>query len=257
MATIINKLPASGENALVLNSKEALFYPISFGYNEIRVGAFLSLCNTTDTNGLYAAENVIANSPGAGFYFGLTDASNITNLPYTAGTNFIGCGVCTGVSAFKTPDINTAGLVWDGAALEIFSTIGTLQQTSQNAIPGSVDMTSTAVFVPTPAQATGTTQFANFFGIKFSIQNKGTSTQNFSVQTSYNSTPTDNTSIESLRTNLSNFPNASTNFTGLRYFTPLSLTTGTPLTPPSTVIIYSPFFNNKLRVHNIDVEKYS
>lgn len=258
MATITNQTTSG--NSITFNVKEGLYYPFSLGdWSELRLSVFLSCTNSSSTNAQYTDDSQQANAAQNGFYFGLIGSGGINSLPYSAPVNFIGIGINTGVSSFApSVQLNTSvGLIWDGGNVKGFTTIASGCQTSETSIPGSNNANFDPIYISTPTLATGTEQFADFFSVKFTVNNKNTPLQNFNLQTSStHDTYTKNVSIENLQALTANFPNASPTLTGFRYNAQCALT-GTPLPLPNTVFIFFPLSHNRLRLHNLSVDKYA
>ncbi len=258
MATIINK-GISG-NALVLSQKEAILYPFSLGnWSQIRLGLFISQTSASDTNAQYVNETLAGNSSQNGFYVGLVNNIDPNNLlPYGPNQQFIGIGTPTGVASTYNTQTNDNRISnsTNNSSLNAFVTIGSGFQTSQNAIPGSMDAAVDRIYLPDKSNVTGAANFASFYCIKFELNNAGQTTQNFNVTVSTDSASSyTNVSVDNLRALMSNFGSPSATITGLRWVAPLGLT-GMPLSLPSGILIYSPLSNNRLRIHCLDIDKY-
>jgi len=248
MATIFEKLPASGEKCLILDSREALFYPFDFGtgWTQIRLGTIHSYTNLTD-NGLFTNESITANSSANNFYYGFVYSPNNT-LPFTPDTIAF-------VRASNTGAGITVSLVSNSALNMVASSaVGERYFASGRQLRGSTAATAVLLVGSTAVNATGSTAFAGSCQCSLNINRIGKTysfTDSAAVQL-----PTfnpGNTSTQNLRGPMAaqTFSNTMTGF-----YTVDGTAAGNLLPLPDKAVIYSPFINNRLRIHNIVVERY-
>jgi hypothetical protein len=277
MATIFEKLPASGEKCLILEPKEALVYPFNFGeWSDISLSMAVSLTSATDNNAFPTGEASLAStSPLSSFLIGLYSGDNF-NLPCSANTSFVGIGNPTGYPFYITqgtgsinnrysalhPNIttpNTDGSSSPKPLLSGFSSVN--NDCIRTGFGGSSDLNDTRFFSLGTAFAGGSTTpspfingtldtgYAKIITINFVAKNKGQQGQSFEIGSS-NSSYTDVSidKLNSLNLNLSN------RFTGL-YFNNTMNATGSPVSLPNKLLIYSPFRNSRLRIHSLLLTK--
>lgn len=249
MATIFQKaLPVSGENCLILNQGEALIYPFSVGsWTELRIGAFFSFTTASSDNATWSDETSNYTASKNGFFWGIKDSG--ISLPISSGASFIGLGINTSFAG--ATHVVTASQYVDGAApgsnfYQLFST-GTV-------VTGQT-IGGTRLYLASATQQTGTTAFASYNGIKIQITGLGTAGQSVRLSSSVDSLYTNDTSEVNLRQKLSAFAGSATST--FAYFTSGFVGGSGPLTLPSSLFLYSPFFNNRVRVHSLVVEKYA
>lgn len=279
MATIFNKIPASGEKCVILDPREALVYPLNFGdWTEIRVSAAVSFTSLTNDNGIMPSGYVAASTNSKNsFLFGLMSGVDGA-LPFEAGTAYVGVGNRTGKylettvrsngSCFASITINsgispTNGSIDNGKLIDGFSSWngfftdapllssagGILNSVKYFSIGGG---TATS---PAPIMTfTESTGYCKIIGARFEVNNKGQTGQRFSVGFSNNgpSGAFANVSIAQLKQSNQLIDK---DLTGLYYNSHLS-PTGTPFSMPDKLIIQSPFQNSRLRVHSLLIEKY-
>ncbi len=259
MAILINK-NTSG-NALVLNTKEGLLYPVNLGsWTEVRIGLFIGLTNSSSTNAQYTAETLSANAPSNGFYCGMVTNLNPDNLlPYGNNQQFIGIGTPTGVGGVTWNTQVATNRISNSAGtslLNVFMTTSGNAQYAQDAVQPGTNASAYRIFLPDLVEASGDANFACFYGIKFNLVNAGTTSQCFTVSTSNASEAKyTNVSIDNLRSLMANFDSPAT-VTGLRWNNQGNFPTGVPSALPSGILIFSPLFQNRLKIYAIDIEKY-
>lgn len=259
MSTIFEKLPASGEKCLILEPREALVYPFSVGdWNQLRLGMFISTCGINGDNSLSSDNDVVGPvSKKEYMYLGLAYVSGAT-LPYSSGFNFIGtANALAGGGAYTNILFRDDAIVNGfGTSLHVLSTIDTSYQinsTSYNAI--GTPAAASRIRLSSYAQRTGASSYGAFYGINYTINDKGLVSQSFTCSSSSSAGIT-NMSIDNLRSFITTQPNSVPSVTGYRWVTPLA-DTGTPLPLPNNIFLYFPFLNNRIRIHAITVEKWA
>lgn len=234
MATIFEKVPASGERCIILDPREGILYSFDFGdWRQIRMGAFVSMTNISENNGLTTAETISPNGLGRNqFYFGFKDSGLL--IPTTTGSFFAGF----------TPSSNLT---------EVFDIVPTASN-----IGGNFHM----VFSMSGSTYFGRTTFGSSFrigtsGASYSDDQYGqfnciTINRNANytgiVQFDKRDVNYQDVTLRNLRSLLdSTVTLNSIGFCASGYF-PNTL---------NSAFIYSPFNQNRLRVHALVVEKYA
>jgi len=253
MATIFEKLPASGDRCLILEPKEAYVQPFDLGdWTRVRFGFMGSYTSLGDSNANAVNENSsfsVANSLN-GFYCGIS-TQNAT--PFRTG---VFLGRC------PPPNSTTVAL----ADLFGYFIVGHLVVNTNNTSKGlsfnnDVTRVETGIFQNDqgfifPQSATGNDFIAMANGLEIEITNKNTDRQGFSVRAFQPSLAiNNNTSINYLKSFLANPPTSFSSYTGMMT---TGFATGTgPLDIPNQIYINSPFEINRLRIHSILIEKYA
>lgn len=233
MATIFEKVAASGERCIILDPREGVLYTFNFGdWRQIRMAAFVSLTNINDNNGAISDETITPNGLGRNqFYFGFKDSGLL--VPVSTGSLF-------------------AGFVGSDSLTNNISIT-----TSSNVLGGS-NMISTL----SGSLITSKTTFSNIFRV-------GTSGTNF-ANTGYGQFNCVTLNRNASYTGIAQFNSPSVDFTdvslrNLRALLDSSVTlnanglccSGYFSNDLNSAFIYSPFNNNRIRVHALVVEKYA
>jgi hypothetical protein len=259
MATIYQKLAASGDNCLILEPKEALLYPFSFDYTYIKMGMFVSYTTLEENNGYSATSETIASANLTTdyknvFLCGFKDNSPLN--PLRSGT-FVGASVFkVGANNFLLKQSANNCITNTNTASGLISQTGTYSLFQYNSNWTTNDSLSSNCFpLPTSTLATGSGAYAAFWGLSLKIANKGTTGQSVSLGIAKNSyaagfSDISNTAMRNLMSDA---------FTEGSY-SPLTsgfVSGAGPLPLPNAVYVYSPFINNRLRIHSVLVEKYA
>jgi hypothetical protein len=245
MATIFDK-GVSGDKCLILNPRESLFYDFDLGtgWNELRIGINPSFTNATGDNSLASNETLGTVNPSDSFYFGFTYSPNNT-LPFSnTGNVFIGNFKTTGVAntvALNGTEVRTS----DGFGMGMISSGVQKYGFNTSVFP--------MLITPSYIQSTGSTNFIAVNYCRLIIKNK-----TFEMYWGRDSTTNNNVSLSYLRSKI-NSNNGINNMITQGPFTGFYTEDGTissPILPyPNKVLIYSPFFNNRIRIHNLLIEK--
>jgi hypothetical protein len=250
MSFIYEKLPASGEKCLVLEPKEALFYPFNFGsdWTTLRLGTVSSFAGVNDPNERFVAETQSTRYPSCNFYYGFVYSPN-NNIPYSENVVFVGISSRTGVS-------DTVSL--GSSTINITSSTNKSIVAINSLITGNAFSNSTQMFQGVNIDsATGTGAFASANQLELHIN---TTSKTFRARANMGSVlsanyPSSNTSTNLLRSSMSAFSFSSFDtITG--FYTSNFTETGDLLPFPDKVLIYSPFIQNRIRIHNLIVERY-
>lgn len=222
-----------------------LVQPFDVGtWTQIRMGMLYSLTTTGNSNGLYTSESRDFGIAGDGIYVGIKDTG--IQLPLQSGSLFIGAGTAaaTGNGATSLTGITIQGF---NGQISLFGSSGN----------SGIQCANIAGIYPTsPANATGNTAFAAFFGVRIEGTGIGTSGQSFRITASNGTSGagTSNTSLPWLRSQLG-YLTGDVN-TPYLYYTTGFENGGGPLPLPTSFFAYSPFLSNRLRIHGFVVERY-
>lgn len=260
MATIFEK--TASDKCLILEPKESLVYPFDLGdWSEIRVGIFLSSCGLSSNNSSSSSETINDNTSNRNIYFGLCTSGSSQYRVLESGVNFIGTAAAPGSAnvsriLFRDSDITNA---W-GTSLTAFSSISNDYQARKNGSINSIDESDSQsisrFLMSSFSNRTSSSLYASYYGIKYTLINKGQNTQYFNMTSSSQYDITD-CSISNLSNYMTTMPN-SMSVTGHRWLEPLTnSSTGTPLSLPSIFYFYPPFLNNKIIIHALLIEKYA
>jgi hypothetical protein len=295
MAKIYNKTGTYVDQMVILDPREALVYPFDFGnsWTEIRFGAFLSYTSLDDDNSKGdKVANIQLNAANAinNIFLGLVgwtgDVRNLYELPKLTGvgssfspnyvnyfgyTNaFAGGGSNVITEFFKNTESSICyfgGQVGAGAGSAkgwgmFMSTSGNTYWVRANA-PVAGGMTEMSLLLPTGNQL--------YTGKSYTTFNMGIFKRNIPNNTFELTVPYAHTSPRNIAILETDTPTIEVGRNALARFVPIgndSVISGylshngrvsgqfyEP--PPSGFLIYSPFFNFRLRVHAIVIERYS
>jgi hypothetical protein len=243
MATIYDK-GVSGDKCLVLNPREALFYDFNFGtgWKEVRIGMAYSFVNSTGNNELRTTETVVNTTFNHtnNIYVGLTNSTN-NSIPYANTGIFIGMSSFTGSNV----TLNAANIASN-------SRYGVINNQS---FSGSFsNYNSVYLSFSSATNATGNSSYLSYYALRINIEPL---VKSFSVRGANVSVDGNNPSISFLRSQINNFAGAIPSADSTGFYTTAFNATGDLLPYPDKVLIYFPFFNNKIRIHNLLVEKYN
>jgi len=230
-----------GHNLLVLEPREALVYPFDFGtgWNRLQAGAFISFAGITgdlndDYNHIPSQEILSTVSiKSNNFYFGFTTKN--AAFPQTVNNTYLGFGAG---SFFNTTELLSN-------KIRSFSAMASISTLYTN-LPGGI----TQEFLVTNFSGFTGLQPLSFF-LSFQMRKSSDSQILSGVQGhDISSAQTLDFSEKILRKNM----NSQTYFAGE---TAIAILTGVGYTGslPDSLIIYNPFYLNKLRIHNIGVVK--
>lgn len=233
MATIFEKVPASGERCIILDPREGVLYSFDLGdWRQIRMGAFLSMTTINENNGPTSNETIAPNGLGRNqFYFGFKDSGLL--VPVSTGSFFAGF---VGSDNLSTNfDISTNSAIIGGT--NMVSTIS-----------GSSILSKIALSNVFRVGTSGSSYFDTAYGQFNCVTINRNANYTGIVQFNSPSTNYQDVSLRNLRTLLDS--SVTLNAIGLcasGYF-PNSL---------NSAFIYSPFNENRIRVHALVVEKYA
>jgi len=269
MATIFERVPLSGENCLILDSKESLSYPFDLGnWERIRVGVALSLTSWSQLNGGIEPEQI----ENAGrydytrsFYFGIK--TNNESYPDSNKCSYIGVGSENVAPPYYNNSPLTLYTYNNGQTCEIYYAVPVIVPSGNfNEQPAYTNYTQIKL-PPTINQSGLNSYFCNMFCLEIKIKNRGTSNQSYSIAMKFHQNDAESQangappfalnfpSLSQMRKDLANIAFTSSPDTG--YFTSTFNNSGTPAPIPDALYIHNPFLFNRLRVHGILIEKYS
>jgi hypothetical protein len=264
MATIFERVSVSGHKCLILDPKESLIYPFDFGeWEEIRVGVALSVTNISGFNQPLQDEsilNIYQEDYTNNFYLGIK--SNNESYPNINSCSYIGIGPRVTYSGEVT-DLYARNLgfgcllgYYSSDLPSVYSWIMPSGATGYNYLN---NINGGNLYLPPVFNQTGTdTYFCNLFGMNIKIKDKGTSNQSFSFSI-YQTYALEDffpfPSLANMRSTLTTATMGNNIVTG--YFTSTYNNTGVPAPIPDAFYISNPFNLNRLRIHNILIEKYA
>ncbi len=256
MAIIYSKTTATTpEQCLILGVREALVYPFDLGtWTEIRVGLFVSPTHATGDGNVISVDESVGNpagtTPKSNFYIGLKDSGSA--LPNTFGANYIGWG--NGYGSAQPGTIGN-GLLANHVAGNVYYP----RHLSNNTTATTVATNFEGIFTTAPhANIVNTTSYAsrNIFRVVMGSTPGGKSTIIWQMMNNLTNHVAGPYTAEVMRQYMLSSTFEGGNYpTG--YWTTSLSPTGDNLTPPNALFIYVPFFNNRIRIHGIVIEKYS
>ena len=266
MAYIYSKPNTYGnidDNTLVLGVREALIYPFSLGdWSEIRVSYWLSMTNSADLNGLYVAESTLGARTNykQGGWWGLKDSG--TDFPSQGQSVFMGIGNGNG------PSYADGSTLADGSLLVQNAGGGNATLFSSGTLSTPDGYNSPTIYLPSTSESISTGNYASFYSQRYRLTKNGPGSRTgvymywASDESTYNTPPQDY-SIANLRVKALNTAwrgqdtsPASSLWTG--YWTSdFTVNGSTNIAFPNSIFIYLPYFNNRLRIHALLVEKIS
>jgi hypothetical protein len=232
----------SGDKMLILGPQESLFFPFDFGddWTQIRAGIYYSAVGLTGSNSARTSESV-QETKDRSFLWGFTYSPD-NSLPFSNTNNiYIGrqgedVSISVATSVMTVPPRRS-----------VLITGGITGQRSPSVMGG------TAIYFSPSSDATGSGAggYANINFIRLDINNQN---KVFSSSYALSTSTQPNVSSPSLR---SQIVSASWTTTLTGYYT---TTSGDPnasmLTKPNKVLLHNPMLQNRLRIHNIVIEKY-
>lgn len=233
MATIFEKVPASGERCIILDPREGVLYSFDFeDWRQIRMAAFISLTNISQNNGETSNETVVPNGLGRNqLYFGFKDSGLL--VPVSTGALF--AGFVGSDSLTNNMDITTNVNVLGGSNM-----VCTL---SGSSITNKTTL-SNQFRVGTSGSSFANTGYGQFNCVTINRNANYTGIVQFN---SANVNFTD-VSLGNLRALLDSSVTLNANGLCCSGYFPNAL---------NSAFIYSPFNQNRFRVHALVVEKYA
>lgn len=240
MATIFQKI--TGDNCLILDPREALVYPFSFGgqWTEVRMAMFVSLCSSNGDNTPPPFSIISDSSPSNKFYFGFKTNNNI--FPQTPNTLYVG--------AMSQQDEGTIIASQGANGIRVGSSASNSLSFVYNYNNDFNHQNAVLNPMLSPVHMDLDTGYFGFYSIKLSITPQNVfSGANAIIDV----IPGADSSISALRLTATN-ATYGTVTTG--FFTQDSTITGLPAARPDAIFAYLPMFDSRMRIHNILIEKY-
>lgn len=236
MSSIYQK--TGSDKTCILAPREYFQRPFDFGdWTEMRIGMYVSGVAASGDDTASASELVTTVSAADRFTVGIKDSAT-TALPGEVGSLFVGIGSFGGKSNSGANDFYS-NIGANNASSQTF--VGTSQQ------GGSAGGMSTLTF-PTAGPSTG---YCGWFGIKFTIANRGLSTQTISVVSgSYQPISGTDYSASALRTDINNYP-----FPSADTFAWNDGVAAREI--PDSIWVRMPFYSNRLRLSCIMGVRYA
>lgn len=244
------KIMYQNENNLLLEPREAFYRPFDLGrWTELRIGMLFRMVGVGSDSSSIATETVPVNTNSDKIFIGIKDSGS--NLPGVGNTNFIGVGT---VSASQVRAMGTvigadtftesgSGTTYARLNFSVYSASFGFQYYAQQS------STNAPYF---SGSASGS-QYNGFYGLKYVLENSGSANQR--VVITYRVGVNPGTSSAELHSQLSSNLNWTGLTTGDTIPTTASWNPGVPL--PNSFFVYTPFYNNRLRMSAIEVLKIS
>lgn len=236
------------EKNLLLEPREAFYRPFDFGqWTEIRIGMLFRLVSTASDSSSIIVEDISVNSDLDKVYFGIKDSGS--NMPGVSGTGFIGMASFTG-SETKADPVSVIPISLLGDSAEANTRLYLTAFSGSSMYKSFLYQSNSEASLAFSSSASGS-NYNGFYGIKFTLLNSGSANQQ--VQVTYRrvyTTPVGSSSAD-LHSQLVN----NTGWTNPPGSNTASWTTGIPL--PNSFFVYSPLYNNRLRMSAIEAIKIS
>ena len=239
------------ENNLLLGTREFFSRPFDFGqWTEVRMGMLFRLVGTSSDSASAVFERVSVNTHSDRIYIGLKDSGS--DFPGINNSNFIGIGSISSSCSLTSSNIPNGNFAFSEneanyARLHLTAISGS--NTYQKAM--SVIAQNAAYFT---SSASGS-DYNAFYGLRFTLQNSGTMDQRFDIK--YKFVVNGGSGSSDVHTRLYDGENWTSLHSGTSPFqsSTASWAAGIPL--PDSFFIYSPLYNNRLRISAIEVLKIS
>jgi hypothetical protein len=270
MATIIQKgiLNSTGSsNILVLDPREMYVQKFDLGdWNEIRVGLAMSVTAATTDNSPYVIESLPASSTPDlrnSYMFGLFSGEP-AYFP-KPGSSFVGVvGSTTGQILQFKDDISSITAIADATSFgdSRYRIATTVNENYKLAYTSPFAQNSTFNIGSTRNRYTGLLETGIITTMSFSVKNKGQSGQYIDIIRDSNANKAGSaltwfyTDLSAQKLSQLNSLISASAATGIYYNSTMN-ETGSPIDIPNNFLIYFPFYNNKLRIHSLLIEKYS
>jgi hypothetical protein len=260
MATIYNK--TATDTCIILEPREVLYYPFNVGsYQTIRAGLYLSATSTSGSNTIYPYpyyENIDSNSLFGNVFIGFAKSGIGMNYGLPGQTGLVYCGLKNNGYAQSYIGKNVANpsdnnkISFDGnldnynIGYNLTHYLSSGQSTMLNST-FSNNTTGTQIYLANdPSLTTG---YVGYYGLEFNLISN-----QFQLSISNDSNFTTNTNITGLRSKLATFPNRQ--LIGSGYFTSGFNNSSNLIDRPDSLLLYFPFYLNRIRVHEIMIERY-
>lgn len=247
------KIMYQNENNLLLQPREAFSRSFDFGqWTEIRMGMLFRLVGTASDSASVVHERISVNSYSDRVYIGLKSSGS--NFPGIGGTNFIGIGTVSGSGAITSSNIPAGNFSLAETSL---LTPDSYARVNVTAISGSSTYQNRQTLVGNAnayfsSSASGS-DYNAFYGLKFVLENSGSSSQRFDIK--YKFVVNGGTGSSDIHTRLYDGTDWLSIYHSWLGSATASWTTGIPL--PDSFFVYSPLYNNRLRISAIEVLKIS
>lgn len=229
-------------NVIILNPREVYLQPFEIqNWNEIRASFYLNVIATgSNYTGIPVANETLTinSSPNSCAFIGFCKSDANYPFPFVSG-NFIGAGTSTG----SVNSVYADEYIRDG-------TYGIVYALNNNIYNGSLSI-GNGYLIRVGYSAPDF--FNNTYVLK--IKNKGNTGQSFSFARAQAASATISLTETGARTNASNLNALSSFATG--YWTTGFASNGGPLDLPDSFMFYAPFFQVRLKIGELLVEKYA
>lgn len=230
----------ANENSLLLGNRESFCRQFDFGsWTEIRMGMLFRFVGNANDTASYTNESITVTSATDKMYFGLKSTGS--NIPGVSGTNFIG-----GATISTTNLSGTEVGQYYYAGSNYYNLYVTAISGSAPVFAPKSDYGSSGMTYPS---APFTTNYDGLYGLKFVLQNSGSVSQ--SIVMSYKRNADNNGSGSA------DLHSALINDNSWNLFAASSASWTTEIPIPNCFFMYSPLYNNRIRMSAIEVIKVS
>jgi hypothetical protein len=241
------KIMYQNEKNLLLEPREAFYRPFNFGeWTEMRIGMLFRLVSTASDSGSIITESISVNNDSDKVYIGLKDSGS--NMPGVSGTNFIGMASFTG-SGIRSDGANPSYVSFGDYGNSFYHRLYLTAFSGSN-MYRAYFYEATNLSPQFSGSASGS-NYNGFYGVKFTLLNSGSANQQVQVQ--YKRTYL--TLVGSSSADLHSHIIDNSGWTNPPASSTASWATGIPL--PNSFFVYSPFYNNRLRMAAIEAIKIS
>lgn len=181
MATILTK---SARQVAVFAPREYLMRPFDFDsdWTEVQLGIFWCLIAGTGTDSQPSSETVVVSTPIQRVAFGIK--SETDDIPGTAGTNFLGVMTRTQSVFIQGNQFGPTSELRDSTGTKALCAVG---------FDGTTEVANAATnntYMPFGYTTNDATNYAEFYGVRFVVANRGLATQTVQIYSSSSTTAT-------------------------------------------------------------------
>ena len=240
------KIMYQNEKNLLLEPREAFYRPFNFGeWTEMRIGMLFRLVSTASDSASIITESIPVNGDSDKIYIGLKDSGS--NMPGVFGTNFIGMASFT--SSGTAPTIGMPAYSVFGDSFNSYHRLYLTAFSGSNMYRAYFQ--ENTVIAPEFSGSASGSNYNGFYGLKFTLLNSGSANQQIQVQYRRVST----TLVVSSSADLHSQLITNTGWTNPPASSTASWAAGISL--PNSFFVYSPLYNNRLRMAAIEAIKIS
>jgi hypothetical protein len=247
------KIMYQNENNLLLEPREAFYRPFDLGqWTELRIGMLFRMVGVGSDSSSIATETVPVNTNSDKIFIGIKDSGS--NLPGVGNTNFIGVATVSGSIVRSMPTVLGSDTISESGSAALYPRLNLIVYSSSFLYQhyGTFTNQSNTTAPYFSGSASGS-QYNGFYGLKYVLQNSGSDNQK--VLISYRIGVNPGSSSADLHSQLASNLSWTTLTLNDMNPTTASWNPGVPL--PNSFFVYTPFYNNRLRMSAIEVLKIS